>query len=129
MLNVKKTLTKILSVIASMSVEDVSDKITLTSAWTTQFKRAYRFGDMVFFSFEGYAGTVTAGTQYTIATISSDLKPKANLSFTGHTTNSSYLPNGIVNAYVLADKIITVRLSNANGNYVFVDGWFQVDVQ
>lgn len=125
MLNIKKTLTKMLS---SLAVEDVTDKITLTAAWTTQSKRAYRFGDMVFFSFEGYAGTVTAGTQYTIATISSDLKPKDNLPFTGHTTNGNFLPNGTVNAWVWTDKTITVRVSNANGNFVFVDGWFEVDV-
>ena len=128
MLNIKKTLTKILSVIASMAVEDVSAKITLTSAWTTQSKRAYRIGDMVFFSFEGYAGNVQAGAQYTIADISSDLKPKANLSFTGHTTTGGFLPNGIANVWVWTDKTITVRLSNTSGNYVFVDGWFKVDV-
>lgn len=125
MLNQKKMFTKILSF---LGVEDVSDKITLTSAWTEQWKYAFRVGNIVFFSFEGYAGLVQAGAQYTIANISSDLKPKANLSFTGHTTNASYLPNGIVNAFVLTDKTITVRLSNANGNYVYVDGWFEVDV-
>lgn len=125
MLNVKKTLTKILSFLA---VEDVSNKITFTSAWTEQWKYAFRFGNIVFFSFEGYAGNVQAGAQYTIANISSDLKPKNSLSFTGHTTNASYLPNGIVNAFVWDDKTITVRVSNTNGNYVYVDGWFEVDV-
>lgn len=109
-------------------IEDVADKITLTSAWTEQWKAAFRFGNVVFFSFEAYAGNVQVGAHYTIANISSDLKPKRTLPFTGHTTTASFVPNGIVNAWVWADKTITVRLSNANGNYVFVDGWFEVDV-
>ncbi len=106
--------------------EDISDKITFGGAWANQHRRAYRIGGMVFFTLEGYAGTIVAGTEYTLATIANGYKPKNDVAFTGHTTNVSFLPNGIVNCWVWASGSITVRVSNANGNFVFVSGWYKI---
>lgn len=124
MLNVKKTLTKILD---ALKVKDISDKITFGSAWSNQMKKAYLIGGkFVFFTLEGSASTIVAGTQYTIATIASGYKPKDTLTFTGHATNSNFLPQSIVNCFVWTSGDITVRCQNGNGNNVFISGWYLV---
>lgn len=124
MLNLKKTLTKLLD---ALKVKDISDKITFGSAWSNYMKKAYLIGGkFVFFTLEGYADIIGAGTQYTIATIASGYRPKDNLAFTGHGTDVNYLPQSTVNCYVWTSGDITVRCSNANGNYVFVSGWYLV---
>ena len=125
----KESLTNILNQVlpasSGMSVEDISDKITFGSAWSNFHRKAYLIGGkFVFFTLEGYAGTIVAGTQYTIATIASGYRPKDTLMFTGHATNSSYVPQSVVNCYVFTSGDITVRCSNANGNYVFINGWY-----
>lgn len=110
---------------SELTVEDISDKITFGSAWSNYMRKAYLVGGkFVFFTLEGYDGTIMAGTQYTIATIASGYRPKDNLAFTGHATNANYLPQSVVNCYVWTSGDITVRCSNANGNYVFVSGWY-----
>lgn len=118
-------LNEVLTASSGMTVEDISDKITFTGAWSNYMRKAYLIGGkFVFFTLEGYAGAIMQGTQYTIATIASGYRPKDNLAFTGHATNSGYLPQSIVNCYVWTGGDITVRCSNANGNYVFVSGWY-----
>lgn len=118
-------LNQVLTASSGMSVEDISDKITFGSAWSNLHRQAYLIGGkFVFFTLEGYAGTIVAGTQYTIATIASGYRPKDTVVFTGHATNSSYVPQSVVNCYVWASGDITIRCSNANGNYVFINGWY-----
>lgn len=118
-------LNQVLTASSGMSVEDISDKITFGSAWSNLHRKAYLIGGkFVFFTLEGYAGTIVAGTQYTIATIASGYRPKDTEIFTGHATNSSYVPQSVVNCYVWTSGDITVRCSNANGNYVFINGWY-----
>lgn len=105
-------------------VEDISDKITLGAAWTNLTKVAYRVGKVCYFYIEAYAGTVIEGTQYIIATIASGYRPRATVAHTGHTTNGSFLAQGIVNTFVWTNGDITVRAQNGNGKYVFISGWW-----
>ena len=108
-------------------VKDISDKIAFGSAWSSIIKQAYLIGGkFVFFTLEGYADTIIAGTQYTIATIASGYRPKDTLAFTGHATKVGYFPQSIVNCFVWTSGDMTVRCSNGNGNYVFVSGWYLV---
>ena len=104
--------------------EDISDKITLDSRWTNLSKFAYRVGKACFFYIEAYASTVTGGTQYILATIADGYRPSITVAHTGHTTNGSFLAQGIVNTFVWAGGDITVRVQNNNGQYVFASGWW-----
>lgn len=123
--DLKNILNEVLPSCSGMSIEDITDKITFGGAWTAMQAKAYLLGGrFVFFVLEGYAGTIVAGTQYTIATIASGYRPKDTLPFTGHATNSSYVPQSVVNCYVWTSGDITIRCSNANGNYVFISGWY-----
>lgn len=118
-------LNEVLTASSGMTVEDISDKITFGDAWSNYMRKAYLIGGkFVFFTLEGYASTIMAGTQYTIATIASGYRPKDNLAFTGHATDTNYLPQSTVNCYVWTSGDITVRCSNGNGNYVFVSCWY-----
>ena len=86
-------LAKILAaIIARTFAEDISDKITLTAAWTNMHITAYRVGDMVFFALEGMATTIVANTQYTIATIAAGYRPAKNIPLTGHGTYNNFAP-------------------------------------
>ena len=122
MLDLKALLAKILD---ALKVKDISDKITFTGAWSNYIRKAYLIGGkFVFFTLEGYASTIVAGAQYTIATIASGYRPKDYLVFTGHATDTNYLPQSVVNCFVWTSGDITIRCSNGNGNYVFVSGWY-----
>lgn len=107
-----------------VTVEDISNQITLGSAWTNLGKIAYRVGKVCYFYMDVYAGTIVGGTQYTVATIASGYRPTFTVGFTGHTTNSNYVPQAVVNAFVGTSGDITIRASNSNGNYVFLSGWW-----
>ena len=118
-------LNEVLTAGSGMTVEDISDKITFGDAWSNYMRKAYLIGGkFVFFTLEGYAGTIMAGTQYTIATIASGYRPKDNLAFTGHATDANYLPQSTVNCYIWTSGDITIRCSNGNGSYVFISGWY-----
>lgn len=124
MLNVKKTLTKILSF---LGVEDVSDKITLSSAWTAYHKQAYLVcGKFMFVTIQAYTPTFVAGTEYTVATISSGYRPSKSLPFTGHTTDMSYTPAAVVNCWATTAGNIMARASNTNGHHFFLSCWYRV---
>ena len=123
MLDLKALLSKILTM---LTVEDISDKITFGGAWTGLQRVAYRIGNMVFFSLEGYAGTIVGGSQYTIATIASGYRPKSNVILTAHSTNIGYVPQAVVNAWVWTSGDVTVRPSNGSGNYIFVSGCYAI---
>ena len=120
-------LKKIIDNIKGLQVEDISDQITFTPAWTNMHTTAYKIGNVVFFTLEGTATTIVANYQYTIATIANGYKPKRSLPFTGHGTDSNFAPLGIVNAWVWTSGDITIRCSNANGNYIFVSGFYCIE--
>lgn len=103
-------------------VEDISNKFTFTSAWTGLVRSAYKIGKLVVFSLGGNAGTVVAGTQYIMVTIASGYRPKTTTYYTGHGTNGSYLPQGIVNSIAWTSGDITVRPQTNTCNYIFVSG-------
>ena len=107
-------------------VEDISSSFTFGSSWTPMLKIAYKIGNLVVFSLEGNAGTIIGGTQYTMATIASGYRPRANTCFTGHTTNSNYVGQGYVNAWAWTGGDFTIRTSNSNGQYVFVNGCYVI---
>lgn len=123
MLDLKALLNKILNMLI---VKDISNEITFSSAWTNLQRVAYRIGNMVFFSLEGYASTIVGGSQYTIATIANGYRPKSTITLTAHSTNNSYVPQAIVNAWVWTSGDITVRPNNGSGNYIFVSGCYAI---
>lgn len=108
--------------------EDISDKITFGGAWTQMHKKAFRVGRMVFFRLEASVGTYVAGTEYTMATIASGYRPKDVTSpSTGHTTNGSYTPQGVLSCNVnYQNGNINVVASNTNGSYFFVQGFYEM---
>ena len=81
------------------AVEDISDKITLGGAWTNVGKVAYRVGKVCYFYIEAYTPTTVGGAEYTIATIAADYRPRATVAHTGHTTNGSFLAQGIIKSW------------------------------
>ena len=105
-------------------VEDISGKITLGGAWTNLGKAAYRVGKVCYFYIEAYTPTTVGGSEYTIATIASGYRPRATFAYTGHTTNSNFLAQGIINNFVKTNGDITVRPQNGNGQYFFISGWW-----
>lgn len=105
-------------------VEDISDKFTFTSAWSNLVRSAYKIGKLVVFSLEGNASAVVAGTQYTMVTIASGYRPKTTTYYTGHGTNASYFPQGIVNSIVWTSGNITVRPQTNTCNYIFLSGMY-----
>lgn len=105
-------------------IEDISDKFTFSSAWTNYGRVAWRVGKMVYFYLNGYAGTITGGTQYTMATIASGYRPASTISFTWHTINNGYVPQSIVDGHVRTSGDIDVRASNGNGNFVIATGFY-----
>lgn len=119
MLNVKKTLTKILSF---LGVEDISSQITFGGAWTGLHKSAYKIGNLVVISLEASASTVVAGALYTIANVASGYRPRNGVLLSAHTTNGNYVPQAVVNSWAESDGQITVRASNANGTYFMISG-------
>lgn len=121
-LDLKMLLLKLIANV--VTVENISNKITLGGAWTNLGKTAYRVGKVCFFYMDVYAGTIVGGTQYTVATIASGYRPTFTVCHTAHTTNSSYVAQGVVNAFVWTSGDITIRASNSNGNYVFLSGWW-----
>ena len=123
MLDVKKTLAKLL---AHSKVIDARESITFNSEWVIMFKRFWIEGNMAHFNIEANKYTITGGTQYTIGNIPSKYRPKEYYAFTGHTTNGAYLGQGIVNCFVWPSGDITVRASNSNGQYVFIDGSYPI---
>ena len=110
----------------NQKIEDISDKITLGGAWTLVFKKAYRVGSMAFFDIEAYTSSYVAGTEYVLATIASGYRPKTSLPCTGHTTNGSYTPQGVVNCIANTNGNIRVVASNTNGNYFFIQGFYEI---
>lgn len=124
MLSVKKLFYKILTHIA---LEDISDKITIASGWQSMHRTAYKIGNMVFFSIEGYSqSAVVGGTQYTLANIASGYRPSKSIPFTGHATDSNFTPQAVVNGNVWTDGTITGRASNPNGRYFFISGFYRI---
>ena len=121
MLNIKKTLTKILSF---LGVEDIPDKITLTSAWTDHGINAYKVGKICVFGLRVYTSTYVGGTQYTVATIADGYRPRNTLTHTGHTTDANYVAKAVVNTFVWTSGDITVRASNNSGGFFFLSGWW-----
>lgn len=110
--------------INGLNIEDISDKFTFTSAWSNLVCSAYKIGKLVVFSLEGNAGTVVAGTQYTMVTIASGYRPKTTTYYTGHGTDGSYFPQGIVNSIVWTSGDITVRPQTNTCNYIFLSGMY-----
>lgn len=104
------------------AVEDISSQITIDSAWTVREKFAYKVGKVCYFFIGASRSSITGGTQYTIARIASGYRPKDTLFYTGHSTNSSYVPQGIVNGIAWTGGDITVRPQNGNGTIVYLAG-------
>lgn len=123
MLSTKKLLYKVCEAISAL---DISTHLTFNSAWTNLHKSAYKVGNMVYFTLEGYTSTFVAGTEYTIVTIDSGYRPSKNYPFTGHLTDSNFKPVGIVTCFANTNGTVTVRASNTSGNYFFISGFFKI---
>ena len=105
-------------------VEDISSQITIDSAWTVREKFAYKVGKVCYFFIGASRSSITGGTQYTMARIASGYRPKDTLFYSGHATNSSYVPQGVVNGIAWTGGDITVRPQNGNGTYVYLTGTY-----
>lgn len=114
------------SVIKALKYESIADKITVNGSYTSINKTAYIEGNIVHFFIELYMTTVAAGTRYTIATIADGYKPKYSTFFTGHTTNSNFVPQSLLNCCAWQSGDITILAANGNGNYVFVEGTYPI---
>lgn len=84
------------------SVKDISSEITFGSSWTNLHRSAYKVGNMVYFTLEGYTSSFVAGTEYTMATITNGYRPAKNYPFTGHTTDGNFKPIGLVTCFAKA---------------------------
>ena len=115
------------STIKKMShFEDVSSKITLGSAWNNLYKNAYRIGNMVFFTIEVTTSSYVAETEYTLATLSSDIKPKSTVAMFGAVTDSNYIVKSTSSILCKNNGTITIRTTNTNGSYWFINGWYYI---
>lgn len=108
-------------------VENVSDKFAINAAWTNQRKNAWKIGNLVFFSLSGVTSSYTANYMYDFATIDNSIKPKTISDFIGHKGDSNFNLLGLFEIHISsASSKIQVNTSNTNGNYWYVDGWFEV---
>lgn len=122
MLNVKALLTKIL--LATVAT-DVSSQITVGSAWTVLQKRAVKIGNRVYFWIEANTSSYTYPYVYNFATFSNAIKPKYMNAFTGHTTDGSFTPKGILTFYT-DGTTLKVSAQNNAGAYFFVNGSYEI---
>ena len=108
-------------------IEDVSSKITIVSAWNVIYKRAYKVGNVVFFSIEAATSTYEAETEYTFATLSNDIKPEypTKVMF-GAVTDGNYNVKSIPSILCKYNGTLTVITTNTNGSYWFVNGWYYI---
>ena len=106
--------------------EEVSSKITIGSAWNVLYKRAYKVGNVVFFSIEATTGTYVAEAEYTIATLSNDIKPKYTVTMFGAVTDGNYIVKSTPSILCNNNGTITVRTTNTNGSYWFINGWYYI---
>lgn len=107
-------------------IEDVSSKITIGSAWNVLYKRAYKVGNVVFFSIEATTDTYVAEAEYTIATLSNDIKPKYTVTMFGAVTDGNYIVKSTPSILCKNNGTITVRTTNTNGSYWFINGWYYI---
>ena len=106
--------------------EEVSSKITIGSAWNVIYKRAYKVGNVVFFSIEATTDTYVAEAEYTIATLSDDIKPKYTISMFGAVTDENYIVKSTPSILCKNNGTITVRTANTDGSYWFINGWYYI---
>ena len=107
-------------------IEDVSSKITIVSAWNVIYKRAYKVGNVVFFSIEATTSIYVAEAEYTIATLSDDIKPKYTIAMFGEVTDGNYIVKSTPSILCKNNGTITVRTTNTNGSYWFINGWYYI---
>lgn len=138
MLNIKKTLTKLLTAMKSteddvaglkqteLKLVDVSGRITMGGAFTQVHKSAYQIGHLLFFTIEATVGTYVGGTVYTIATMASGYRPNQTTPCVGYTSDGGFTPKATVSCYVETGGAIKVNAENQQGSYFFIKGFYYV---
>lgn len=86
----------------------------------------YLIDQIILFRFELYASTFIANYEYTVFNINSKYHPYTTTPSTGHLTNVSFAPVGVVTVLVLATGTITVNASNTNGGYFCGNGYYKI---
>lgn len=103
-------------------VEDIAASITIDSAWTLMTKQATidHTTGVVDIMIEVNSGVYSAGSQYTIATIDVNYAPHVSTYVTGHTTDISYTPTGLLTVLAHDTGAIKVVAENTTGSYFFI---------
>lgn len=99
---------------------DITSSITFGAAWTSTALTATVSGGRVDIMFVAYAASYLVNTEYTVATIAADYAPNSLEVCTGHTTDASYNPQGLVTVKAYSNGNIGVIAQNTNGNYFVV---------
>lgn len=108
------------------NIEDVSSKITVNAPWNVIYTRAYKVGNIVFFTIEAVADSYLAETEYTFATLANDIKPTSTIAAFGTITDSNYIMKATVSTLCKANGTLTVRTTNTAGSFWFVNGWYYI---
>lgn len=86
----------------------------------------YLVDQIVLFRFELYTSTFVSGYEYIAFNINSKYHPHVTTPSTGHLTNGSFVPMGVVTVLVTANGTITVNASNTNGSYFCGNGYYKI---
>lgn len=87
---------------------------------------AYEILDgLIYFSAEIYInGAFVSNYMYSIGSVYSTYRPKVAMSGTGHSTDGSFNPKGLVSWVIETDGIVKISLQSADGPYVFISGMY-----
>ena len=108
--------------------EDVSNKITMNSAWTAVYKYGYRIGNIVFFQIEATTSSFIADYEYTLAELGQGIRSYQTVGGTCHITDANYTIRTMAH-YLVKNGIpstITVRANDTVGQYWFVSGFYRI---
>lgn len=101
------------------------DFISVNSPFQLLYCHARRFGGMIHLSMEIFISSAfVANYRYTVGTIASDYVPRDIEVGTGHSTDSSYNPVGLVTWIVNTNGDLQISLQSTAGAYVFLQGFY-----
>lgn len=106
--------------------KDLTSEVTIGSAWTEMYKDMWVVGNVAYLKIEAYAGTFMANNEYQIATIPAGYAPTNVRAIQGFTSDGSYNPTAMVTPLIKTDGSVTVRASNTNGNYFYLEGFWRL---
>ena len=101
------------------------DFISVNSPFQLLYCHARRFGGMIHLSMEIFISSAfVANYRYTVGTIASDYVPRDIEVGTGHSTDSSYNPAGLVTWIVNTNGDLQISLQSTAGAYAFLQSFY-----